>query len=144
MEALITAATSPPTRSHSPLVSPIPPPPPLTPARRVFSDITNFINSNSPRRRIATSIGSKIHIVREMEKKIEEGVAVPAHVWQTHSRYKAIVDERFATPKKQRIAMTRKRVDGGGRKPVFTTALDQELLQWVTDLRKNRESASRC
>lgn len=162
MEALITAATSsmaPPTRTHSLLVSPYPPPPfpppppppPLTPARRAFSDITNTIGVHKHKRRLSTSIGQKLQIVNQVEKKVAEGIPLSTAVISaagidvlTYSRYKAIAESRLATPKKERIAKTRKRMNGGGRHHILTTEQDNELYQWLISLRRgeNRERVS--
>jgi len=115
-----------------------------------LSDITNTITLSPPKRRLSTSIGQKMQIVEQVEQKLAQDmglsntVAAPMSIVDTKtlSRYKAVIANRQATPKKQKVAKTRKRQPGGGRHPLFTAEQDKQLLEWLLALRANKERVS--
>ena len=181
MNQLIIAATSAaasPSRSLSLLVSPNPPF--LTPARRVLSDITNFIHPHHPhnnnnssiidsstatsvittfrsplqninniipaakRRRASITIKEKMKTVQEVREKVAEGktisdavhsITFPVPIKQ-FSSFKSICEQRLSSPKAERIALTRKRKSGGGRKPILNSDQDKKLFDWLMGLRR--------
>ncbi|MGH7240476.1 MAG: hypothetical protein ACREHG_10510, partial [Candidatus Saccharimonadales bacterium] len=94
--------------------------------------------------------GQKMQIVEQVEQKLTQDMEEPNTLAATMDvvdrktlcRYKAVVANRQATPKRLKVAKTRKRQDGGGRHPILTAEQDKQLLEWVLALRQQRERVS--
>jgi hypothetical protein len=118
--------------------------------RTALGDVTNIINNQSSPHRIqrkhSVSIGKKREIVRRVEEIKQQhdttlvtalnDACIDGVDRQSFNRYKHIVDQRNNTSKKQRISLKRKRRRGGGRKPTLTAEQDQELKNWLMELRR--------
>lgn len=56
----------------------------------------------------------------------------------TVRRYTNVISARDAKPKRQREALTARRLKGGGRRPLLTPDQERELRGWIMELRHRR------
>ncbi|HVW99750.1 MAG TPA: hypothetical protein VHA52_04795, partial [Candidatus Babeliaceae bacterium] len=111
--------------------------------RSPLEETTNTIHA-AKRRRLSITIKEKIKTVQEVRQKVAEGktisdavhsITFPVPIKQ-FSSFKSICEQRLNSPKAERLALTRKRRNGGGRKPILNSDQDKKLFDWLMGLRR--------